>query len=213
MTDFNPDDYILGLGAPVEYVTIFESPQLAGELNRIRNQVELLRDDTGEESIGGDSEIASLEEEYEAVYERLAESKKVYQVKGLTSEEVDELSKVAREACKEEADAQATVGRKWGKEQAVREGVKDTREINELVRKHAREMSAAVIQREIGYHTLAKALVEPQLTVEEVKGLYDKIGEKQIHRLMEAFYTASSEDPGSLPKSLRRGRKDAEETL
>lgn len=213
MSTFNPDDYILGLGKPVEYVTIFEEPGLAGRLNHIRRQVDLLREDVVEESMAETAQIAELEDEYEQTYQRLAESKKTYQVQGLTSEEVDDLAKEARKACKDEADQAASEARGWGREQAQREGVKDPKEINELVRKHAREASASVIQREIGYFTLAKALVEPKLTVEEVRNLPDTIGQTQVNQLMQAFYTASSEDPGSLPKSLRRGRKDVEETL
>lgn len=211
-TNFDPDAYALGLGRPIEYVPIFEKPALTGRLNQLRRQADAIREQEPEQSLAN-PEVTALEDEYERVYKELADSKRDYQVQGFSSDEVEKLAQEARKACKEKADEAAATARGWGKEQAQREGVTDPHEVNELVRRHAREAASAVINQEIGFHTLAAALVEPRMDVDEVRALPEKIGQLQFNKLMEAFYTATADDPGSLPKSLRRGKPEVERSL
>lgn len=209
--EFNPDITTLGRG-PIQYVTIFEKPELLGRLNHIEQQVEAIREYEVEPSLG-DSEASTLEDEYERIYQEMDDSKREYQVRGMTPDQVEKVAQKAREACKKKADEEAAIARKWGKEQAEREGVTDPSEVSDIVRRHGREAAAAVIQQEIGFYTLQAALVEPRLDLDEVRELADKIGQVQVQKLLEAFYTAASRDPATVPKSLRRGKKDGDQSL
>ena len=71
-----------------------------------------------------------------------------------------------------------------------------------------------MIARETGIHTLAAAIVEPELSVDDVRQIAEVMGEGQVRKLQQAFYEVSSLDPSaSLPKSWRSGTTEGDTTL
>lgn len=206
----DPTLYAHGLARVTEYQVIYENPSLVGKLAQLRDEAEMIEsfmEDEPEQSMGGDPELRRIQAEYDKIYADYAATRKVYKLQGLTSDEVEKIAIDVRTACKDEANAKAKTAREWAAEQAEREGLEDGSDLTDMVRYYGREAAAAVINRENGFHMLAAQLIEPKLTLDEVRELPERLGEVQVNKLLEAAQNANRRDPASVPKSLRRGKK------
>lgn len=209
---FNPDEFLAGIRTAETTVTIFPRADIAGKLMALEADLALFPEDPeGEMSLTDGGERAELEakkEEYESI---LRESAVEFTLRAVDDDRVDELTKIARKACTEEADAAAKEAAGYAREECRRAEVGDKNEIRDAVRRAASSASSAVTTREIGYHVLAEAIVDdetgaPYFTVPQVRVFADKIGAKQLQNLREAFYDMTSNDPASfVPKSRKPG--------
>lgn len=212
MTDF-VSNFIAGFKAGSKPVTIFQRPDLALELNELDRQIEILNSESAEGSLG-DSGARDLEEQRDRITTELEASAHIFRVQALSPERVEEISETARNSAKGKADDAAKKARDWAREQCRRGDIKDPKEINDHLRRAASEASESVIARETGIHTLAAAIVEPELSVDDVRQIAEVMGEGQVRKLQQAFYEVSSLDPSaSLPKSWRSGTTEGDMTL
>ena len=138
--------------------------------------------------------------------EKLADSAFEITIQALETSEVDQITEKARDTAEAKADAAAKKAREWAKRQAAREGVTDPKEIDDLQREAAADVSRNIVQHEIGVYILAESVTKPQLTVEQARQLADRMGNAQMQKVQRAFYELTSRDPqATLPKSWTPG--------
>lgn len=215
MAEFNVDDFVSGFRAATEKVTIFQRPDLAGEINHLDRQIALLEADRDEEASLGDTDDADeLREQRDLLTRELEESAHTFVLQALGRERVDAITEEARKACKDRADEAAKKARAWAKEQLTRDEEKDAQTIKDAMRQSSQAAARAIISHEEGLHILAAALIDPVLTVDQVRRISEVMGEGQVQKLQTAFYELTSRDPeASIPKSSRNGTTAGETSL
>lgn len=209
---FNPDEFLAGIRTAETTVTIFPRADIAGKLMALEADLALFPEEMEEEmslTDGGErAELLEKKAEYEAI---LRDSAEDFTLRAVDDDRVDELTKIARKACSDEADAASKEAAGYAREECRRAEIGDKNDIRDAVRRAASTASNAITTREIGYHVLAEAIVDdetgaPYFNVAQVRVFADKIGAKQLQNLREAFYDMTSNDPGSfVPKSRKPG--------
>lgn len=212
MTKFNPDEFLAGIRTAETTVTIFPRADIAGKLLAVEADLEMFPAEEEEEAtLDAGSEKAELIAKRDEYQDILRESAQEFTLRAVDDDRVDELTKIARKSCQEEADQAAKDAAGYAREECRRAEVGDKNEIRDAVRRAASSASNAVVNRAVGYHVLAEAIVDeetgaPVFTVEQVKQFAGKIGARQLQNLREAFYDMSSSDPGDfVPKSKKPG--------
>lgn len=215
MADFNVDDFVSGFRAATQKVTIFQRPDLAGEINHIERQIELLESERSDDaSLSDDDGADELREQRDALTRELEDSAHTFVLQALGRERVDAITEEARKACKDRADDAAKKARAWAKEQLARDEEKDPQAIKDAMRQASQAAARAIISHEEGLHILAAALIDPVLTVDQVRRISEVMGEGQVQKLQTAFYELTSRDPeASIPKSSRNGTTVEENSL
>lgn len=212
MTKFNPDEFLAGIRTAETTVTIFPRADIAGKLLAVEADLEMFPAEEEEEAtLDAGSEKAELIAKRDEYQDILRESAQEFTLRAVDDDRVDELTKIARKSCQEEADQAAKDAAGYAREECRRAEVGDKNEIRDAVRRAASSASNAVVNRAVGYYVLAEAIVDeetgaPVFTVEQVKQFAGKIGARQLQNLREAFYDMSSSDPGDfVPKSKKPG--------
>ena len=212
MTKFNPDEFIAGIRTAETTVTIFPRADIAWKLLAVEADLEMFPAEEEEEAtLDAGSEKAELIAKRDEYQDILRESAQEFTLRAVDDDRVDELTKIARKSCQEEADQAAKDAAGYAREECRRAEVGDKNEIRDAVRRAASSASNAVINRAVGFHVLAEAIVDeetgaPVFTVEQIKEFAGKIGARQLQNLREAFYDMSSSDPGDfVPKSKKPG--------
>lgn len=212
MTKFNPDEFLAGIRTAETTVTIFPRADIAGKLLAVEADLETFPAEEEEEAtLDAGSEKAELIAKRDEYQDILRESAQEFTLRAVDDDRVDELTKIARKSCQEEADQASKDAAGYAREECRRAEVGDKNEIRDAVRRAASSASNAVVNRAVGYHVLAEAIVDeetgaPVFTVEQVKQFAGKIGARQLQNLREAFYDMSSSDPGDfVPKSKKPG--------
>ena len=212
MTKFNPDEFLAGIRTAETTVTIFPRADIAGKLLAVEADLEMFPAEEEEEAtLDAGSEKAELIAKRDEYQDILRESAQEFTLRAVDDDRVDELTKIARKSCQEEADQAAKDAAGYAREECRRAEVGDKNEIRDAVRRAASSASNAVVNRAVGYHVLAEAIVDeetgaPVFTVEQIKEFAGKIGARQLQNLREAFYDMSSSDPGDfVPKSKKPG--------
>ena len=212
MTKFNPDEFLAGIRTAETTVTIFPRADIAGKLLAVEADLEMFPAEEEEEAtLDAGSEKAELIAKRDEYQDILRESAQEFTLRAVDDDRVDELTKIARRSCQEEADQAAKDAAGYAREECRRAEVGDKNEIRDAVRRAASSASNAVVNRAVGYHVLAEAIVDeetgaPVFTVEQIKEFAGKIGARQLQNLREAFYDMSSSDPGDfVPKSKKPG--------
>lgn len=215
MADFNVDDFVSGFRAATQKVTIFQRPDLAGEINHIERQIELIESERSDDaSLSDDDGADELREQRDALTRELEDSAHTFVLQALGRERVDAITEEARKACKDRADDAAKKARAWAKEQLARDEEKDPQAIKDAMRQASQAAARAIISHEEGLHILAAALIDPVLTVDQVRRISEVMGEGQVQKLQTAFYELTSRDPeASIPKSSRNGTTVEENSL
>jgi hypothetical protein len=169
----------------------------------------LLEEQRTEAAIADDDKSASdgargrrLQEQIDALMIQLDASKLVVRVSTLVPEEREELRKQAKADMKKELDTVAAEAREDADLQCRRAGRLPANDVNSIVRNAAVAAVEATLDREVNFMTIAKAVVSPPMSVEQVKRLYLVIGEAQVGLLSKAYTRASIETPQvQVPKS------------
>ena len=215
MAEFNVDDFVSGFRAATQKVTIFQRPDLAGEINHIERQIELLESERSDDaSLSDDDGADELREQRDALTRELEDSAHTFVLQALGRERVDAITEEARKACKDRADDAAKKARAWAKEQLARDEEQDPQAIKDAMRQASQAAARAIISHEEGLHILAAALIDPVLTVDQVRRISEVMGEGQVQKLQTAFYELTSRDPeASIPKSSRNGTTVGENSL
>lgn len=207
------DALIAGFQRATTTVTLFQRPDLAAQIDKIEKHLTILRGEQATEdgqqadsTLGEQSDITELEEQRDLLTEKLADSAFEITIQALETSEVDQITEKARDTAEAKADEAAKKAREWAKRQAAREGVTDPKEIDDLQREAAADVSRNILQHEIGVYILAESVTKPQLTVEQARQLADRMGNAQMQKVQRAFYELTSRDPqATLPKSWTPG--------
>lgn len=207
------DALIAGFQRATTTVTLFQRPDLAAQIDKIEKHLTILRGEQATEdgkqadsTLGDQSDITELEEQRDLLTEKLADSAFEITIQALETSEVDTITEKARDTAEPKADEAAKKAREWAKRQAAREGVTDPKEIDDLQREAAADVSRNIVQHEIGVYILAESVTKPQLTVEQARQLADRMGNAQMQKVQRAFYELTSRDPqATLPKSWTPG--------
>ena len=207
------DALIAGFQRATTTVTLFQRPDLAAQIDKIEKHLTILRGEQATEdgqqadsTLGEQSDITELEEQRDLLTEKLADSAFEITIQALETSEVDQITEKARDTAEAKADEAAKKAREWAKRQAAREGVTDPKEIDDLQREAAADVSRNILQHEIGVSILAESVTKPQLTVEQARQLADRMGNAQMQKVQRAFYELTSRDPqATLPKSWTPG--------
>ena len=207
------DALIAGFQRATTTVTLFQRPDLAAQIDKIEKHLTILRGEQTTEdgqqadtTLGDQSDITELEEQRDLLTEKLADSAFEITIQALETSEVDKITEKARDTAEPKADEAAKKAREWAKRQAAREGVTDPKEIDDLQREAAADVSRNIVQHEIGVYILAESVTKPQLTVEQARQLADRMGNAQMQKVQRAFYELTSRDPqATLPKSWTPG--------
>lgn len=215
MAEFNVDDFVSGFRAATQKVTIFQRPDLAGEINHLDKQIALLESDRDEDAPLGDSDGADeLREQRDLLTRELEESAHTFVLQALSRDRVDAITEEARKACKDRADDAAKKARAWAKEQLARDEEKDPQEIKDTMRQASQSAARAIMSHEEGLHILAAAIIDPALTIDQMRRISEVMGEGQVLKLQRAFYELTSRDPeASIPKSSKSGTPEEETSL
>lgn len=204
------DSWLAGGERKAHFVTLYARADLIADIEELEKkrvvEATVSEDDA---SLGGEvSPNAALDEQIAALYLQLDASKKEFRVSSRTAPEIEAISEQVQIDFKDAADAAAARARTAGKEMAKRLGVTAAVDVNNFVRGKALEASNKVIEREVSIQAIAASTTVrvgdgwQQLTADQVRRLYEVIGESQVDALNRAFSRAAHEAPVvTVPKS------------
>lgn len=163
----------------------------------------------GDEALGGtNNPNAELEAQIDDLWNRIDQSKRVFRVTALTKQETDEIRGTVLKDCTDKIDEAASMGRAEAKKTCKRMEITVPADINAYVRIGVKEFSDKVINHETTLRMIAEATkmqvgeAWKQLTLDQTRTLYEKLGESQIGLLADAAYKANNETPEvTVPKS------------
>lgn len=189
-------------------VYLYARTDLIAEIEELEAQIPLDQREApkSEGSLGGEEDpYAETRREIDALYERINASKKTFRVTALTEKEIKELrAEVETEFATQIAEAAAR-GRAEGKRTAANFDTKNPADVNQLVRLGATRAIEELVEHELSLALVAKATKAKQgnqmvqLTKDDVRNLYDKLGEIQVGRLSTAASKANHEMPKVTP--------------
>lgn len=144
---------------------------------------------------------AALEAQINDLYKRIDESKRVFRVTALTTQEIDETREAVLKECSDKIDEAAKLGAHEARKTAKRMEVTVPADINALVRVGVKEFTDKVINHETTLRMIAQATKMQsrgtwvQVTLDQTRTLHEKLGESQIGVLADAAYKANNETP------------------
>jgi hypothetical protein len=183
-TDITPETFdfskwLAGAYKPTRGSTVHQRGDLIAELDRLREQIELMDTVPDDERSLADLSPDRLREQYAAIAQQFHDSGLFVKTSGHTREEMIAISKAL--------DGQ------------IAEGIlKDALE-GEKADAYRNEQS-----KKLTYHLLADAVVSPRLTAGQLEQLHSVVGEYEYERIVSDYTMASSSlnepDADFLPK-------------
>ncbi|UXN31013.1 hypothetical protein [Glutamicibacter sp. M10] len=163
----------------------------------------------GDEALGGtNNPNAELEAQIDDLWNRIDQSKRVFRVTALTKQETDAIREKVLDECSDKIDKAAAMGRTEAKKTCKRMEISVPADINAYLRIGVKEFTDKVINHETTLRMIAEATKMQvgegwkQLTLDQTRTLYEKLGESQIGLLADAAYKANNETPEvTVPKS------------
>lgn len=204
-------DEWLALGErTVHNVNLYARFDLIAEIDALEAQrVPVEEVPEGDEALGGNSNPnASIDAEIDELKLRIHASKKIFRVTSLTDAEIADIRETVLTECSDEIDKQAELGKNEARKTAARMEVKTPADVNALVRLNVNEFTRKFIERETRLRMIAASttimnkgkLVD--LTLEQTRTLYEKLGEAQMRLLADASARATKDIPEvTVPKS------------
>lgn len=209
----NVDEWLAGLQKPKHPVRIYQRPDLAGQIESLEKQLETLKDEGDEESLG-ESRAADVEAEIEQLAQEFHDASLTVWVTSLGPEEIEEIAEGVRSDLKKERNDLAEKARNEARQNAKRLGLESPQEINRLVRESVEQADSMLVSKEANIRILAKAIVEPAFTVDQIRTLGERLGQGQLNRLEQAFRAITNSTPeASVPKLSRRGTGEKDASL
>lgn len=162
----------------------------------------------GDEALGGNTNPnADLDAEIEAIEARIYASKKVFRVASVTDAEREEIRKAVLKECSTQIDEEAKLGASEARKSAKRMEISVPADINNLVRIGVNEFTDKLIKRETSLRIIAQSTTVQvgdqwaPVTLEQVRSLYEKLGEQQIGLLANAAMQSRKSPEVTVPKS------------
>ena len=204
-------DEWLALGErTVHNVNLYARFDLIAEIDALEAQrVPVEEVPEGDEALGGNSNPnAVLEAQIDELYTRINASKKIFRVTSLTDAEIADIRETVLTECSKQIDKEAELGKNEARKTAARMEVKTPADVNAMVRLGVNEFTKKFIDRETRLRMIAASttimnkgkLVD--LTLEQTRTLYEKLGEAQMRLLADASARATQDIPVvTVPKS------------
>lgn len=197
------DAWLDGAHRTARSVTLYARADLMADIDileaKLRQVVEIPEEDR---SYGDVDESTSIQQEIDKLYVQMSASAMQFRVTSLEDTKYNEIVEQVKKDLKEEADKAASAARAEAREKCRRLDITNANDINAFLRPAANAAADAVIEREVSIRTIAAAVISPNLTVEQVRKLYSKLGDSQVALLSQAYTRASIEAPQvTVPKS------------
>lgn len=209
-SELDLDEWLAMGERTVHNVNLYARFDLIAEIDALEAQrVPVEEVPEGDEALGGNSNPnAVLEAKIDELYTRINASKKIFRVTSLTDAEIADIRETVLTECSEGIDKQAELGKNEARKTAARMEVKTPADVNAMVRLGVNEFTKKFIDRETRLRMIAASttimnkgkLVE--LTLEQTRTLYEKLGEAQMRLLADASARATQDIPVvTVPKS------------
>lgn len=210
ISELDLDEWLAMGERTVHNVNLYARFDLIAEIDALEAQkVPVEEVPEGDEALGGNNNPnAALEAQIDELYTRINASKKIFRVTSLTDAEIAGIRETVLTECSEEIDKQAELGKKEARKTASRMEVKTPADVNAMVRLGVNEFTKKFIDRETRLRMIAASttitnkgkLVD--LTLEQTRTLYEKLGEAQMRLLADASARATQDIPEvTVPKS------------
>ncbi|MFJ2144407.1 hypothetical protein ACIOJF_03795 [Glutamicibacter sp. NPDC087831] len=209
-SELDLDEWLAMGERTVHNVNLYNRFDLIAEIDALEAQkVPVEEVPEGDEALGGNiNPNAGLDAEIDELKIRIHASKRIFRVTSLTDAEIAGIRETVLTECSEEIDKQAELGKNEARKTAARMEVKTPADVNALVRLNVNEFTRKFIERESRLRIIAASttlmnngkLVD--LTLEQTRTLYEKLGEAQMRLLSDANARATQDIPEvTVPKS------------
>ena len=209
-SELDLDEWLAMGERTVHNVNLYARFDLIAEIDALEAQKVPVEDvPEGDEALGGNSNPnAGLDAEIDELKMRIHASKRIFRVTSLTDAEIADIRETVLTECSKEIDKQAELGKNEARKTAARMEVKIPADVNALVRVNVNEFTRKFIERESRLRIIAASttlmnngkLVD--LTLEQARTLYEKLGEAQMRLLSDANARATQDIPEvTVPKS------------
>lgn len=209
-SELDLDEWLAMGERTVHNVNLYARFDLIAEIDALEAQrVPVEEVPEGDEALGGNGNPnAVLEAQIDELYTRINASKKIFRVTSLTDAEIADIRETVLTECSKEIDKQAELGKNEARKTAARMEVKTPADVNAIVRLGVNEFTKKFIDRETRLRMIAGSttimnkgkLVD--LTLEQTRTLYEKLGEAQMRLLADASARATQDIPEvNVPKS------------
>lgn len=183
-------------------VDVFTRTDILADIDRLEKELRTIQSVPEADRSMGDGDGSSLVAQIEALGLEVDKSRIELSVSFIDEEEREAIHDEVKAELKDEADAAAKKAANDARESCDRAEIKDRREVDQVVRRMTTEAAKKVIDREVGFRAIAACIVEPQMTVDQVRRLYKIIGDSQFELIRQAWLRASAEAPVvTVPKS------------
>lgn len=208
-TELDFDDWLAGGERTTHHVTVFARYDLIADIDALEKQrVHVPEVREGDESLGGEENPnADIDDQIDALNARIYASKREFRVSALTDQETQQIREDVRKEHSTQIDAAADYGRAEGKKSAKRAGITAVNDVNGIIAKGGIEEASNLINHEVALRMIAQATKTRHggdwvpLSVDNVRAIYQKLGQAQIDRLADAASQASSDVPAvTVPK-------------
>lgn len=202
------DNWLDSAKRTVRSVTLYAANDVLAEIDELEAQLRVAqsasREGLGERSYGESDPTADLQAKIDARYLELDQSKRVFRISFLSADEIETIREATINDLKAQLDKVSADSRKLAQDQAKRENITNPADLNAFVRGTARAAASKVLEREVSIRTIAEAIVSPKMTQDNVRRLYDKLGDSQVALLSQAYSKAANEAPRvTVPKSQK----------
>lgn len=204
--DFN--EWLATGGRTTHYVGLYARMNLLADIEALEVQKVAVPDvPAGDESMGGEEDPnADLQTQIDELYRQIHASKKTFRVTALNEEEIEKIRQDFRKSSADKISEVAAEGRAEARRTAKRMEVTDPPELNTVVRAGAKKYTDDYISREVGLLIVANAakMQTPNgelvnLSYDQVRSIYEMLGESQLDRLVDASMQANSDVPEVTP--------------
>lgn len=202
------DEWLATGSRTVKYVYLYARMDLIAEIDKLEAQRVDTPDAPGAESslAGGENPNEAIDAAIKELLQKVDASKRSFRVTGLNDQEVEEIRSEIRAAQGDKLDQLAKLGRDEALATARRMGVTVPNEINLAVRAGAKKRTDDFLSREVGLAMASKA-VQAQgknglwvnLEVDQIRSMYEVLGDAQMDRLVRACQQANAESPEVTP--------------
>lgn len=209
-SELDLDEWLAMGERTVHNVNLYARFDLIAEIDALEAQKQPVEEvPEGDEALGGNSDPnAAIDAEIDELKLRIHASKRIFRVTSLTDAEIAGIRETVLTECSEDIDKQAELGKNEARKTAARMEVKTPADVNALVRLNVNEFTRKFIERESRLRIIAASttlmnngkLVD--LTLEQTRTLYEKLGEAQMRLLSDANARATQDIPEvTVPKS------------
>ena len=200
---FDVDAWLDGAHRTARSVKLYSRADLLADIDVLEAKLRSVKDVPDEDRSYADGDAAAeIQKQIDNLYIQMDASALEFRVTSLEDTKYQEIVDQVKKDLKDEIDAAASKARTEAREKCRRLEITAVNDINSFIRPAANAAAEAVIEREVSIRTIAAAVIQPVLSVEQVRKLYSILGDSQVALLSQAYTRAAIEAPQvTVPKS------------